>query len=136
MSVEKITSTLICQATFDANLPANSVKSVNMTIDPLVGAKTTLTVPKSESWVIEDIYVSATQDVDCVVKIIKNDTDEVLRTDPINTLLVSNPSRPRYPKKVFGPFDTLSMQAINLSAIGASAVTVTFYVKLVRFKAK
>jgi hypothetical protein len=136
MPVEKVENTLTCTATFDANLPANSVKPVNMTLDPLVGAQSVLQVPMNESWVIEDIYVTGSQTPDAIVEIYRNDLDVVAKTDPINTLLVSNPSRPRYGKKVYGPNDRLSMRAINLAAIGTAAATITFYVKLVRFVRK
>jgi len=136
VAVERIETTLKCTVTFDANLPANSVKIVNMTLDPLVGAQTVLQVPDNEAWVIEDIYVTSSPDVDAIVDIYKNELDVVLKTDPISTLLVSNPSRPKYGKKVFEPGARLSMRAVNLAAIGTEAVTDTFYVKLVRFVKK
>ena len=135
MAVRRVPATLTCTATFAANLPANSVVPVNMVLDPLVGAQTVLQVPQNESWVIEDIYIIASQTPDARVEIYKNELDIEIFTDPINTLLVSNPTRPRYPKKVYGPFSRLTMRAINLAAIGASPATITFYVKIMRFAA-
>jgi len=136
VAIEKVETTLTCTATFDADLPANSVKPVSMTLDPLVGSQTVLQVPMNESWVIEDMYIISSQTPNSIIEVYKNELDVVLKSDPINTLLVSNPSRPKYGKKVFGPNDRLSMRAINLAAIGTSAATITFYVKLVRFVKK
>jgi len=135
MAVRRVPATLTCTATFAANLPANSVVPVNMTLDPLVGAQTVLQVPQNESWVIEDVYIISSQTPNAIVEMYKNDLEKEIVTDPINTLLVSNPTRPRYPKKVYGPFSRLTMRAINLAAIGTDAATITFYVKIMRFAA-
>ena len=135
--VKVIETTIVCEVTFDANLPAKSVKTVSMTLDPLEGAQHVLQVPKNEAWVVEDVYIKDTADVgaDCIVEFRRNGVETILKTDPVSTLLVSNPSRPRYGKKVLRPFDRLALRAINLAAIGAEAATTTFYVKIKRFVA-
>jgi len=120
----------ICEVTFDANLPANSSKVVNITIDPTIGAKTEHPVPSDRDWIITDIYVTGSQSVDAIVQIIKNGEKVETQTDPINTLLVSNPSRPRIPVTKFEAGSRLSMKAINLAAIGTAAVTDKFYAKI------
>ena len=130
--------TVECTATFNANLPANSVKPVNMTMNPVVGAQTVLTVPQGEYWVVDDIFIKDTADVgvESIAILKKNDREEVSRFGPLTTLLVSNPSRPPMPKPkpVYRPGERLTMEAINLAAIGTSDVTVKFYMRIAIFK--
>jgi hypothetical protein len=129
--------TVECKVTFDANLPANSVKNVSLTLDPLTGPQSVLTVPKGEAWVVDDVFIKATGDVgvEAIALLIKNDRQEVSRFGPLSTLLVSNPSRPPMPKPkpVYREGERLSLRAINLAAIGASAATDTFYMRLAIF---
>jgi hypothetical protein len=129
--------TVTCSVTFDAKLPANSVKNVSLTLDPLTGPQTVLTVPKGEAWVVDDVFIKATGDVgvEAIVTLIKNDRQEVSRFGPLSTLLVSNPSRPPMPKPkpVYREGERLNLRAINLAAIGGSPVTDTFYVRLAIF---
>ena len=139
MPVQKAEITAKCTVTFDANLPANSTKIVNVTIDPVIGAKTEHVVPQDRDYIITDIYIKSSGDVgaDCVVKFVKNGENELLQTDPVSTLLVSNPSRPRIPPLIFEAGSRMSLKAVNLEAIGTSAVTTTFYIKIAqREKAK
>jgi hypothetical protein len=129
--------TVTCSVTFDANLPANSVKNVSLTLDPLTGPQAVLTVPKGEAWVVDDVFIKATDDVgvEAIVTLIKNDRQEVSRFGPLSTLLVSNPSRPPMPKPkpVFREGERLSMRGINLADVGDSAATDTFYMRLAIF---
>ncbi|MEM4619688.1 MAG: hypothetical protein QW607_05690 [Desulfurococcaceae archaeon] len=132
--VSRVEQTLICKATFSANLPANSIVPVNFIIDPQKGDEPVLTPAMNESIVIDDIYVTTSPGVDCIVQLIKNEYETICVTDPLSTLSVTNPARPRYAKKVINPLERLSAKAINLSAVGSTAVTVTFYMKIVRFR--
>ena len=130
--------TVVCEATFKANLPANMIVPVNLTLDPQAGAQTTLTVPQGEAWVVDDVFIKDTADVgvESIAILVKNDRDEISRFGPLSTLLVSNPSRPPMPKPkpVYRSGDRLSMKAVNLAAIGTSDVTVKFYMRLAIFK--
>ena len=127
-----------CKVTFDANLPANSVKNVSIVMDPLTGPQPVLTVPSTEAWVVDDVFIKATADVpvETIAVLYKNEREEISRFGPLTTLLVSNPSRPPMPrpKPVYKAGERLSMRAINLAAIGDAAATVTFYMRLVIFK--
>jgi len=131
MNKQEITA--IVTATFPANLPANQKVAASMQLDPQLGTVTQQQVPINESWVIDDVYVSASQTPDAILDFKKNLYTSLVRTNPINTLLVSNPSRPKIAKKVLGKGDILTIEAQNLAAVGTAGATITVYVTLVRF---
>jgi len=136
VEVEQIPLTIICQYTTPANVPANTIVPVNMIIDPQRGAVTSYTVPPGERWVIKDFYVISAPSNNAIVSLIKNDYTILLNTDPLSTLTITNPAKPQYPAKEFVAGENISMKATVLGAGGSSAVTDTFYVKVVRYKAK
>jgi hypothetical protein len=131
MNKQEITA--IVTATFPASLPANQKVAASMQLDPQLGTVTQQQVPINESWVIDDVYVSASQTPDAILEFKKNLYTSLVRTNPINTLLVSNPSRPKIAKKVLGKGDILTIEAQNLAAVGTAGATITVYVTLVRF---
>lgn len=131
--VNRMEQTIICEVTLPANLPANSIVPVNFIIDPQKGKESTIVPAMNESIVIEDFYVTTAPSVDCIIQLIKNEYEVILQTDPLSTLTVTNPAKPRYSKKVLNPMERLSAKAINLSPV-STAVTVTFYMKIVRFR--
>jgi len=120
-------------ATFAANLAANNKVTATITLDPSYPAVSILQVPVDESWVIEDLFVAASQTPDAMLEFLKNLLTSEMRSAPINGLIVTNVARP-IPKPVqFRGGDMLSIVAQNLAAIGASAQTVTAYIKMRRF---
>lgn len=131
--VKQIPLTIIAQYTVPANATANNIYPVNFIVDPQKGAQSDITIPKGEAWVLEDIFVTSAPSIDGLVQIFKNDYTLEIQTDPLSTLVVSNPAKPKYPKKVYVGFDKISAKAINLAAGGASATTITFYIKISRF---
>jgi hypothetical protein len=131
MNKQEITA--IVTATFPAGLPANQKVAASMQLDPQLGTVTQQQVPINESWVIDDVYVSESQTPDAILEFKKNLYTSLVRTNPINTLLVSNPSRPKVAKKVLGKGDILTIEAQNLAEIGTEDATITVYVTLVRF---
>jgi len=133
MSVREIESTFIIQASFAANLPANNKVAATVLLDPALGAQSVVTIPASEAWVLIDLFVSSSQSVDAILEFKKNLTQSVLKTSPVNTLLVSNPSRPVPAPILYEPQSLMTIEATNLSAIGASPVTITVYAKFKRF---
>jgi len=135
MSVKVKEITAIFQASVAANLPANSIVPINIIIDPLAGPKTEHQVPLSQSWVLDDVYITSSQSPDGIIQFRKNRDTVVTSTAPVSTLLVSNPTRPTVTKKVWGPADILSAYFITLAAQGTSATTVTVYVKFKIFEA-
>ena len=127
-------SVVIITATFQANLPANSLINAKIQFDPALDPQTEVRVPISEAWVIDDVFVSSSQSVDAILQFEKNYGETVARTPPINSMIVSNPSRPMIKPAVYGPGEILTIKAQNLAAIGSSAVTITVYAKIKRFK--
>ena len=58
-----------------------------------------LQVPVNQEWTIIDVYNRGSSDVgvDAVATFTKNAVSNVLTTDPVSSLNISNPSRPTYP---------------------------------------
>ena len=127
----EITATI--SATFAATLPANQKQYATITLDPALPTVSQQQVPVTEAWVVEDIYVVAAQTPDSILEFVKNLTESMFRTAPINSLLVSNPSRPRVKPSMLRGAEILTIVAQNLAVIGAAAETITAYAKLARF---
>jgi hypothetical protein len=89
------------------------------------GSVTSFTLPNGLQYVITDIFVAASQSVDGLIRFIKNGI-KVMWQGALNTLLVSNPSRPRAPILVYFPYDILSIQFLPATSPSA-ATTDTFY---------
>jgi hypothetical protein len=133
MTVREVEHTAIITATFGANLPANNKVYANIQLDPALPTAAQITVPPTEAWVIEDLYVTASQTPDSILEFKKNLTQSMFRSSPINSLLVSNPSRPIPKPVLYEGNSILTIEATNLAAIGSSAATITAYVKIRRF---
>lgn len=129
----QIETTVILTATIPAGLPANQKVTVNWQLDPALGTVTQLQVPQGEAWVLEEVYVTGSQDIDGILEVKRNLKDSVVRTPPVNSLLISNPSRPRIKPVVFKSGDLVTAEYQNLSAGGAATTSITLYGKLVRF---
>ena len=121
--------TIIAQYTVSANLPANSIVTVSFTVDPSIGSENQIFVPKGYQLVIKDIYSTTTPSVDALVSFYKNNEELMLTTDPVSTLGVSNPARPKYKPLVIDEQNYLNAKAITLAAGGTAASTDTFYIK-------
>jgi hypothetical protein len=124
--------TFVLTVSIPANQPVNSTLIAKITTDPRYDPVTTLRVPKGETWFIDDIYVTGSQPVDGILRVIKNERQVVHITSPVNSLLVSNPSRPvsKLPEP-FDEFSTITAEFINLSS-PAAAQTNTIYMKVKR----
>ena len=127
--------TVIAKVTIDANAPANSTFPVKFLVDPRQGELNAIQVPKGETWVLKDVYVTSAPSVDAVAEIFKNDDNKVLMTDPLSALVQSNPAKPKYKPIVFEEFSKISADVITLAANGTSAVTETFYLKFEKVEA-
>ena len=127
-------TTVQVQINLAANLPANSLTHCKLMIDPTTGFQDTIQIPPNEVWVIDDIFVSASQTVDGQLVIRRNTRDVMTTTHPINSLLISNPSRPKLTVPlVFKGGEIIDAQFINLAAVGASAVTEYALVHVTRY---
>jgi len=125
--------TLQVSATFPANAAAGTVVNADILVDPTTGTKQNIvTIPQTQQWEVLDIFTRASGDVgvEAQASIIKNGIKTLLITDPLSSLLVSNPSRPTYPKLRFEPGSRLQIKETNLAAVGTSAVTNIFYIKV------
>ena len=131
--VREIEQTVIITARFPANLPANNKVYASIYLDPSLSPVSQLTIPANEAWVLEDLFVTGSQSVDAILEFMKNLTEVVFKSAPVNSLLVSNPSRPIPRPVLYEPQSILTISAQNLAAIGASDVTITVYAKFRRF---
>jgi hypothetical protein len=88
------------------------------------------TVPKGRVLVLDDVFITASQPVDGKLVIKRNNITNVAETVDINSLLVSNPSRPKISPVVFQEGDEVSFELKTIAAnSGTSAVTDTVLVK-------
>lgn len=115
-----------------ASLPANSI--IAGTFVNLANGKTEseLQAPSNQTWDIVDIYIRSTSDdpLDATVTFTRDDVNNLITTDPLSALVVSNPSRPRYPAIRLNPGQRLSATATTLATNGTSAVTDYVFVKV------
>ena len=131
MSTKAPNRTFVLKATVAANAPAGTVIPMNILFDPLDAGSVDKQVPVDQNWAITDIYVTGTQTPDGVVQVVRNSGNIPLVTPPVNTLLVSNPSRPRIMPAVALPAATqFRFFYITNANNGASATTVTVYAQV------
>ena len=131
--VKRVEMTVTVTATFPALLPANQKIYATITLDPALGAVSQQQVPVKEAWVVEDIYVIATQPPDAILEFVKNLTESMFKTAPVNALIVTNPSRPVIKPVMYRGAEIITVVAQNLAAAGTAAETVTAYAKIVTF---
>lgn len=91
-----------------------------------------LQVPVNQEWVVIDIYNRGSQDVgvDAVATLTKNSVSNVLTTDPVSSLNISNPSRPTYPPIQMAPGTILTSKITTLNANGTSAAIDNIFLKI------
>ncbi|MEM2197258.1 MAG: hypothetical protein QW290_09285 [Sulfolobales archaeon] len=133
LGIREVETTFTITATFPANLPANNKVYASIQVDPAIVAEARVTVPADEAWVVEDLYVMASQPVDAILEFFKNLTLSMYKSAPINGLVVTNVARPIPTPFIYEGASMMTIQATNLAAIGASAVTITAYAKVRRF---
>jgi len=136
LKIKQMEHTAIVQVTFKANSPANSQVYASVMLDPALGAVQQFQIPPNEAWVLEDLFVTSAPGVDAILTFRKNISEDVAKTPPLSTLTVTNPARPRMDKLLYEGNTILTIVAQNLSAVGASDVTVTAYLKIRRFIAE
>jgi hypothetical protein len=125
--------TLAVSLSVPADTPAGTLLQADIVVNPFTGvtAKEAV-IPASQSWYIIDVYIRASGDVgvDAQAIFLKNGVKQLLITDPLSSLLISNPSRPRYPTIFYGPNDRLSVFVRTLAATGSTAAPIIFYIKV------
>lgn len=123
--------TFICTDTIAASLGVGSVGAVNFQRNALLGTQTEVTIPNSQNWQIFDVYILAAAGAGTSapqVQFLKNNTDEMVTTPDLSSLLVSNSSRPNFAAMNlgYGPTDILSALLITTIANDATADSITF----------
>jgi len=131
--IREVEVTAVVTATFPANLPANNKVYANIQLDPALAARAEVTVPVEEAWVIEDLFVSASQTPDSILEFKKNLTQSAYRSPPINGMIVTNVARPIPTPFLYEGASILTIEAQNLAAIGTSAETITAYAKIRKY---
>ncbi len=115
----------------DANTPAGLRKSATLYLPGKSGVSEYV-VPKGKMLIIKDIFIKESGDVgaDGNAIIVQDGETDLYETPNISTLLVSNPSRPSTPAIVIDEYHRLGVDFINENAVGTSAVSNTFYIKV------
>jgi len=131
--IREVELTAIISATFPANLPANNKVTASIQVDPSIPAVSMLTIPVAEVWVVEDVFVSASQTPDTILEFLRNLTESAYRSAPVNGLVVTNAARPIPSPIMFKGADIVTVVAQNLAAIGTAAATITAYLKIRKF---
>jgi len=113
-SANTVGFTLICTAIVAANAGVGTVQVVNMQRSPLLSSQTELTIPNNQTWILWDIYITASAGAgtsDPMIDIQKNNDRQMVLTPNLSTLLVSNNSRPKFSQMNIGyaPIDILTM---------------------------
>jgi hypothetical protein len=125
--------TLAVSLSVPANTPAGTLLQADIVVNPFTGvtAKEAV-IPASQSWYIIDVYIRDSDDVgvDAQAIFLKNGVKQLLITDPLSSLLISNPSRPRYPTIFYGPNDRLGVFVRTLAPVGGTPQPITFYIKV------
>ena len=115
------------KVTVPASQTANSVLQATIVTDPRTSGSSQAQVPMTEVWIIDDVYVKSAQSIDLLLNFKKNGRKTLSSVGPVNTLVVSNPSRPRPPVMGYEPGSIMSIDAINLDAGGSADTTETVY---------
>jgi hypothetical protein len=108
--------------TVPANAPTDQGITATFVYDEKIGSVKEYQLTANESWILNDIYVTAAQPVDGTLVIKKNGV-EIARVRNINSLLVSNPSRPK-PLAIrpirFNPNERVSFEFIPATSPGTA----------------
>jgi hypothetical protein len=112
-------------ATFPANAPAGSVVTATVKRSAVASAENGVYLPSGA--VIDDIYVLSASGLK--TKLIINSSGQSFPLNLIeDAIVVSNPSRPQT-KLALGP-GSYTFSMINMVAVGANNVPVTWYIKV------
>jgi len=98
-------------------------------VSPVVGEVSEAVVPPDRTWVIKDIFVTSQSGISVVMNLIKNGEEVVVTTAPIDTLLVSNPSRPVISNVIYESGSRLTATFTTLATV-SSQTNVTVYMKV------
>ena len=99
---------LNCTATYAIAAPIATVLSVTMQTSPTVTGVTELQVPLTENWIATDVYILAAAGAGSatviapVITMDKNRGRTLVQTPPLNAMLITSNTRPRFSPQPIG----------------------------------
>lgn len=99
---------LNCTAQYAAAAPVATVLSVTMQTSPTVTGVTELQVPLTENWIATDVYILAAGGAGSatviapVITMDKNRGRTLVQTPPLNAMLITSNTRPRFSPQPIG----------------------------------
>ena len=99
---------LNCTATYAIAAPAATVLSVLMQTSPTVNGVNELQVPLTENWIATDVYILAAAGAGSatviapVITMDKNRGRTLVQTPPLNAMLITSNTRPRFSPQPIG----------------------------------
>ena len=99
---------LNCTATYAIAAPAATVLSITMQTSPTVTGVTELQVPLTENWIATDVYILAAGGAGSatviapVITMDKNRGRTLVQTPPLNAMLITSNTRPRFSPQPIG----------------------------------
>ena len=126
---------LTCTATVAASDPIGAIDNVTITDDPSVTGVIRFLIPQGQTWVFEDLYISASANAgtsDPLISVFKGGDRLMGRTPPLSNLLVTNNSRPPYANRKIGfrGGEELRMSTLATVANDATADSISFGVRV------
>lgn len=120
-------TTVVVDASFTATASAAAgfVGYATLRTNPAIARVTNLLVPQTQTWLIDDLYITAAASAglsDPIVKVIKNETNILADTPPLTALLVTNNSRPKTFAKILG-FEGMSYMTNQIISTVANDTT-------------
>ena len=129
---------LNCTATYAAAAPVATVLSVTMQTSPTVTGVTELQVPLTENWIATDVYILAAAGAGSatviapVITMDKNRGRTLVQTPPLNAMLITSNTRPRFSPQPIG-FEggsIIRMFATSTIVNGAAVSNIQFSVAI------
>jgi hypothetical protein len=132
-SIRQLEMTFILTITLAASLSINSQTYASIQMNPALSGVNMLNVPADEAWVLEDLYVTASQSIDGMILFFINQSTIAFQSGNINGLVVTNVARPIPKPFRYGGNAIITVAFINLAAVGTAGATDTVYAKFTRF---
>ena len=129
---------LNCTAQYAIAAPVATVLSVTMQTSPTVTGVTELQVPLTENWIATDVYILAAAGAGSgtviapVITMDKNRGRTLVQTPPLNAMLITSNTRPRFSPQPIG-FEggsIIRMFATSTIVNGAAVSNIQFSVAI------
>jgi len=120
----------VATVTVKANTPANTPIPVEIVYDPLKPAVSTIQPAPDETWVIEDIFVTAAPSIDGIVQFVIDDSKDVQKTNPLSTYKAEYANKPKIDPVTVPGMHRLNLYYYNSAPGGTADTKITFYLKI------